>query len=146
MIPIPAYLRLWRLYALNQHLLKIYYHLSNDFYGEEEEFYKREFSHRINKREKIKREIETCLKEETTLEKESKVSKLVDWFFPAIFSIDYNIQKMIFSADLDRCQSLEIKNIEQYYEFLYSGVMNEDITEMLLEQKSIIEDSVFSEI
>lgn len=146
MIHIPVYLRLWRLYASNKHLLKLYYFLYYDVAGEEASFYRREFGQRIHRREKINEEIERYLKEHLNMDERSKLSKAIGYFFPTLFSLDYLFQNMIFPMDLDRCQSFEIKNLEMYYEFLYSGTGQEEITEMLLNQKSEIEDSVYIEI
>ena len=146
MIPIPVYLRLWGLHASNRQLLKMYYFLYYEIWGEESSYYRREFRKRINRREKINLELESYLKKSLNLKDDSMLSKFIDLCFPALFSLDYILTKLFFSINLDRCQSLEIKNIEMYYEFLYAGPNSEEITNLLLDQKSEIEDSVFIEI
>ena len=146
MIPIPVYLRLWRLQASNRQLLKMYHFLYYEIRGEETSYYRREFSMRINRREKVNLEFENFLKKSINLNEDSLLSKFIDLCFPTLFSLDYIFAKIFFSIDLDRCQALEIKNIEMYYAFLYAGPHTEEITNLLLEQKSEIEDAVFIEI
>lgn len=146
MIPIPVYFRLWRLHASNRQLLKMYYFLYYKICDEESSFYRKEFSTRINRREKINRELEGCLKKSVNFNEGSLLSKCIDLCFPTLFSLDYICSKMFVSTDLDSCQSLEIKNIEMYYELLYSGCKPKEITDLLLDQKSEIEDSGLIEI
>lgn len=146
MIPIPVYLRLWRLHASNRQLLKMYYFLYYEIRGEESSYYRREFSMRINRREKINQELDSYLKKSINSNENSLLSKSIGFCFPTLFSLDYIFIKLFFSTNLDRCQSFEIKNIEMYYEFLYAGPNPEEITNLLLDQKSEIEDSVFIEI
>lgn len=146
MISIPVYLRLYRLQASNKQLLKMYYFLYYNISGEESSFYKREFSQRISRREKINQELETHIKENRNSKEGSLLSRFIDLSFPVIFSLDYIIQGMFFSPNLDRCQTLEIRNIEMYYDILYAGAKPEIITDLMLDQKSEIEDYVLIEI
>jgi hypothetical protein len=142
MISLMMYLRLWRLYALNQHLLKIYYSIYFGVTGEEADYYKREFSRRISHREKIQKEIEGFLYE-IIPEKDSRFSVLINMILPSASSLDYKVHDLFFKVDLDKCQAYETKNIDMYYNFLYSGVTHPGLTDMLLEQKSVVEDSIY---
>ncbi len=146
MFLIPVYLRLCRLHAANQHLLKMYYFLYDSLSGEEGPYYKQEFSRRISQREKINREIEECLRENSPVAGGSRLYKLMRYFSPAVFALDYYFHSIFYPVNIDRCQYFEIKNIEMYYVFLYAGTGNEEIINMLLDQKSVIENSVFSEL
>lgn len=146
MFLIPVFLRLCRLHASNQHLLKMYYFLYYDIRGEEARFYKQEFSNRISRREKIKHEIEECLREKLPVAEGSKLYKLMHFFSPAVFACDYYLHSIFYPVNIDRCQYFELKNIEMYYVFLYAGTGNDKLIDMLLDQKSVIENSVFSEI
>src|SRR5690606_27691452 len=146
MISVPVYLRLCRLHASNKQLLKMYYSLFSEFSGDEALFYRREFSERISRREKIDKELNFLIKEIRDDKENPKILKAIGYSSLMLFSLDYIFQNMFFKKDLDRCQSLEIRNIEMYYEFLYAGTGKEEITEMLLDQKSEVEDSVYIEI
>ncbi len=145
MITFMMYLRLWRLYASNQHLLKMYYSIYYGVTGDEADYYKHEFSRRISHREKIKKEIEGCLHQFIT-EKDSRISAILNVVLPAASSLDYKVHNLFYKVNLDKCQDFEIKNIEMYYTFLYSGVTHHELTDMLLEQKSVVEDSIYSAI
>lgn len=146
MFQVPVFLRLCRLHASNQHLLKLYYILNCKIEGAEAQFYKGEFRKRIIRREEIKQEIEDRLRDILPVAEGSKLYKLMHFFSPAVFAVDYYIHNLFYKVDINRVQYYEIKNIEMYYVFLYAGTGNEKITDMLLKQKSIIENSVFSEI
>lgn len=146
MIPIPVYLRLCRLHASNKQLLKMYYFLYHETSGVEAIFYQREFAERISRREKIDQELKFLIQEIRKEGENSKLLRAIGYSFPALFSLDYFLQNTFFKMDLNRCQSLEIRNIEMYYEFLYAGTGREEITDMLLNQKSEVEDSVYIEI
>ncbi len=146
MFPIPVFLRLCRLHASNQHLLKMYYFLYYDVSGEEAAFYKQEFSNRIERREKIKKEIEDCLRQKLPVAEGSRIYKLMHFFSPVIFAMDYYFHSLFYPVIIDRCQYFELKNIEMYYVFLYAGTGNEKLTDMLLDQKSVVENSVCREI
>ncbi|HSP40257.1 MAG TPA: hypothetical protein VLN46_02415 [Gillisia sp.] len=124
----------------------MYYFLYYDISGDEARFYKQEFSNRISRREKIKQEIEGCLREILPVAEGSRLYKLMHFFSPAVFAFDYYFHHIFYGVDIERCQYYEMKNIDMYYVFLYAGTGNENIIDMLLEQKSIIENRVFSEI
>src|SRR5690606_42140581 len=101
MIPIPVYLRLWRLHASNRQLLKMYYFLYHGIRGEESSYYRREFSMRINRREKINQELDSYLKKSINSNENSLLSKSIGFCFPTLFSLDYIFIKLFFSTNLD---------------------------------------------
>ena len=137
-----SYCNLLRLSKANEYILKIYYSLYYNVEGNDRKSF---LSEKISTREKIKLELQESLNK---LDKNSAsyFSRLSILIFAGMCSQYHFIKDRFQTINWQTCHEQELHNINLYYSILYSRQYPKFMTDLLISQKSAIEDMVMVEI
>lgn len=130
---------LLRLYASNKTLLDIYYSLYHKLDGEDADYQREELNSRIAIREKIRLELMRCIQENFIEKEDSFIEKVSIFSFPFLTQLETAIPHSLFPNTWDKCDEYEVKNLHKYYNTLFSPNLSREISDLLMEQKSCIE-------
>lgn len=108
---------------------------------DEEEFsYKENLKERLKQRNRIKRELVSCLQEiRNTRYKNLKKTTILPCL-KLLANVELLTRQITIPNNWDGCYKCEKRNIKLYYETLYSHKIPHHITNTLLHQKTQIED------
>lgn len=137
---------LLRLYASNKSLLKIYYSLYENLSGEEAEEQREQLNSKIAMREKFSLELMRCIEENFIEREDSFIEKLSIFSFPFLTQLETINPDAILPHSWEKCLKYEVKNLNSYYNVLYSPSLSRKISNLLLEQKRGIETYLHSYI
>ncbi len=133
---------LLRLYASNKTLLEIYYSLYDKLDGEDGEFQKNELQSRIAMREKFRLELILCIEENFIEKEDSFIDKVSVLSFPFLTELEIAIPNSLYPDTWDRCYEHEVKNLNKYYNTLFSPSLPRKISDLLMHQKDGIEENI----
>lgn len=137
---------LLRLYASNKTLLKIYYSLYEKLSGEDSEYQREQLNSRIAMREKFCLELMLCIEENFIEKEDSFIEKASIFSFPFLAQLEISVPNSIFPDTWEKCYDYEAKNLNTYYNTLYSPSLSRKISNLLLEQKRGVEKYLHSYI
>lgn len=131
---------LLRLYASNKTLLEIYYSLYEKLDGEDGEYQKNQLQSRIAMREKYRLELMLCIEENFIEKEDSFIDKVSVFSFPFLTQLEVAIPNSLYPDNWERCYEHEIKNLNKYYNTLFSPSLPKKIGDLLMNQKNGIEE------
>lgn len=138
------YSQLAALQASNEYILRMYNSLLKKKGDEEEEQFKETILHKENIRRIINEELSDCLQEILKERDLNLITKSYNLMYPQCLRLFYKIQNILFSPSIEKCQYVERKNLGQYYTTLYDQRYSKKVTNLLLRQKSMIEEQVIT--
>lgn len=145
MFQIPLYYRMLRLYASNNNLLKFYYSLYDRLDGGEEDLQKEQISNRIALRERFKLELSQYF-DEKSLNNYSIIDSVFTSVLSGVIKLEFELLNSFSIRDWDSCHYFETRNVNHYYDILYSGKLSRSLTDLLLEQKGRVEGYLLREV
>lgn len=133
-------LSLLRLYTSNQTLLQIYYALYEKLPGEEAEGKREHLSFRIAMRERIRLDLMHFIDENFLQKKETLLERASAFTFPVLTEMETTIPNILFINTWERCHEQEVKNLQKYYNTLFSPELDKSLSDLLFKHKNCIED------
>lgn len=137
---------LLRLYASNKTLLEIYYSLYHKLDGEDGDYQREELNSRIAMREKFRLELMMCIEENFIEKEDSFIEKASIFSFPFLTQLEIAIPGALFPDTWEKCYEHEVKNLNKYYNTLFSPNLSREISDLLMDQKSNIEEYIHCQI
>lgn len=134
----PLYYQLLRLEASNENLIKQYKALSKKREIKEELLFE-EVETRLELRQAIKMELETCIKENFNSSNGGIMEGVFKEILPYILQSKEKLNSITYKTSWDNCNYRERNNVKMYYEILYTPELPKTITDLLLEQKGQVE-------
>ncbi len=102
-------------------------------------------STRIEMRERIEQELSECLKN-MKAENHTLPNKGYIYSLSVIVQLEDIFKRMIYNANWESFYEMELSNVNQYYDLLYSENLPKSIMDLLLSQKAEIEENIMQEI
>lgn len=137
---------LLRLYASNKTLLQIYYTLYKKLDGEDCKYQKDQLQSRIAMREKFRLELMLCIEENFIEKEDSFIDKVSVFSFPFLTQLEMAIPNSLYPDSWERCYEHEVKNLNKYYNTLFSPSLSRKISDLLMNQKNGIEKNILCSV
>ncbi|MCM4159955.1 hypothetical protein FHG64_14120 [Antarcticibacterium flavum] len=141
MFSIRSYYQILDLQTSNVNLLDLYTQLIDKQLLKEKETIKI-ISKKIEIREKIKHELDTCLEDNFISKRARLISTICSYTFPFLMETKYTVLRFSRINKWELTLDLEVKNIRNYYKILFDQTHSRGVTNLLLDQKRRVETAL----
>ncbi len=138
MFSIKSYYQLLDLQASNASLIDLY---SQSLHKQrlEDNVTLKMIAEKIEIREKIKTELNSCLGEKFISRRARLISTFCSYTLPVVVETKYRMQTFSNKNTSELILEFEVQNIRNYYKILFDQTLSRGVTDLLLDQKRRVE-------